>query len=232
MHADATRWASAATLSGRPHTHSTRCVTSPPAPGALGYGARGYACSWGWGAGAHACGRACARGVGSVACVGRRCGGGGSGSGAEAADRGEEAVDTAGFVAGEEHLHVRVPFLAISGPRHLALPAVHELVAAGKGLARPRVEHLLAHRIAARQRLRPRAESLGVGVARGGCQGRWLASGMRVYAAGLRRVAPIGVKSQRLRLQPPRGQPPMIRSQRVSVWREPCACGEVWLKRG
>ena len=76
MHADATRWASAATLSGRPHTHSTRCVTSPPAPGALGDGARGYACSWGWGAGAHArCGRAGARGVGSVACVGRRRGG-------------------------------------------------------------------------------------------------------------------------------------------------------------
>ena len=76
MHADVTRWASAATLSGRPHTHSTRCATSPPAPGALGDGARGYACSWALGAGAHAqCGRAGARGVGSVACVGRRRGG-------------------------------------------------------------------------------------------------------------------------------------------------------------
>ena len=32
--------APAATLSGWPHTHSTRCVTSPPAPGALGDGAR------------------------------------------------------------------------------------------------------------------------------------------------------------------------------------------------
>ena len=37
---------------------------------------------------------------------------------------------------------------------HLGLLAVHELVAARKGLARPREEDLLAHRVAARQRRR------------------------------------------------------------------------------
>ena len=66
------------------------------------------------------------------------------------------------------------------GPRHLALPAVHELVAVGKGLARPREEHLLAHLVAARQRLRAaRAGSLGVDVASRGCIGRSALVGLR-----------------------------------------------------
>ena len=74
--------------------------------------------------------------------------------GAEAADLGEVAFDEA-LVAGEAHDHMlarlaHVECLAYSaGPRHLALLAVDELVAVGKGLALPRVEHLLAHLVAA-----------------------------------------------------------------------------------
>eukprot|EP00964_Phaeocystis_antarctica_P083625 scaffold52613_cov55-Phaeocystis_antarctica.AAC.2 len=86
----------------------------------------------------------------------RVCGaqaGGGSGGGAEAADLGEDAGDPA-LVAGEAHAHALVPILAIAGPHHLTLLAVHDLVAVRNGLARLRVEHLLAHRVAARQRRR------------------------------------------------------------------------------
>ena len=68
------------------------------------------------------------------------------------------AVDVA-LVAGEEHAHALALVAASAGPRHLALLAVHELVAVQNDLARPRVEHLLAQRVAARQRLRARAES-------------------------------------------------------------------------
>ena len=71
----------------------------------------------------------------------------------EAADRGDEAVDV-GLVAGEEHVHALVPVITTAGPHHLALLAVHELVAVGKGMVRPRVEHLVANLVAARQRLR------------------------------------------------------------------------------
>ena len=87
------------------------------------------------------------------------------GGGAEAADRVEEATDDA-RVAGEDHLHtLALVLLAIAGPRHLALLSPHDLVAVWIGLARPHEEHLLAHRVAARQRLRAR-ENLGVDVAR------------------------------------------------------------------
>ena len=100
---------------------------------------------------------------------GRR--GGGSGGGAEAADLGEAALDVA-LVAGEEHLHaLALVRLGSGGPRHLALLAVHELVAVRKGVARPRVEDLLAHLVAARQRLRARVVCLGIDVARRGCTG-------------------------------------------------------------
>ena len=106
-------------------------------------------------------GRAGARCVGSVACVGRRWGRGGGG-GAEAADSGEVAFDV-GFVAGEERAHALAPVRHVSGgPHHLALLAVHELVAFRNGLASPRVEHLLAHLVAARQRRRRTAAHLRV----------------------------------------------------------------------
>eukprot|EP00964_Phaeocystis_antarctica_P112756 scaffold76866_cov56-Phaeocystis_antarctica.AAC.7 len=86
-----------------------------------------------------------------------RVGGAGGGwqreGGAEAADLGEEAVDVA-LVAGEKDVHARVLFLASAGPRHLAPLAVHQCRAIVQGLARPRVEHLLAHLVAARQRRR------------------------------------------------------------------------------
>ena len=60
-----------------------------------------------------------------------------------------------GVVAGEEHRHaLALVGLESGGPHHLALLAVHELVAVGKGLARPREEDLLAYRVAARQRRR------------------------------------------------------------------------------
>ena len=111
------------------------------------------AATHGLGAPWHTSGRRAGRGQRRV------CGaqaGGGSGGGAEAADLGEPAFDAA-LVAGEEHRDVRVQFVASGRPHHLALPAVHELVAVGKGLAPPREEHLLAHRVPARQRLRARA---------------------------------------------------------------------------
>ena len=83
--------------------------------------------------------------------------------GGQAGDRGEEEVDTA-LVAGEEQWHAHaltLDALESGGPLHLALLAVHELVAARSGLARPREEHLLAHLVAARQRRR--GESLTAG---------------------------------------------------------------------
>ena len=73
-------------------------------------------------------------------------------------DLGEEAVDAA-LVAVVEHIHALVLVLTTAGPCHLALQAVHDLAAAGKSFVRPRVKHLLAQRVAARQRLRARAES-------------------------------------------------------------------------
>eukprot|EP00964_Phaeocystis_antarctica_P060571 scaffold36118_cov61-Phaeocystis_antarctica.AAC.2 len=73
-----------------------------------------------------------------------------SGGGAGAADPGEEHTEV-GRVAWEVHDHVP---LARGRPRHLALLAVHEPVAARKGKARPHVEHLLAHLVAARERRR------------------------------------------------------------------------------
>lgn len=49
-------------------------------------------------------------------------------------------------VAGEENSHVTFPIPVKAGIRHFALLAVHERVAESQGLARPRVEHGLAHR--------------------------------------------------------------------------------------
>ena len=69
------------------------------------------------------------------------------------ADLVEVAADRA-LVAGEAHRHALALVALSGGPRHLALLTVHELLAARKGLARPRVEHLLAHRVATRQRRR------------------------------------------------------------------------------
>ena len=63
------------------------------------------------------------------------------------------AESDAALVPREENLQVRVLLVAVAGPRHLALLAVHPLDAVRKGLARPREEHPLAHRVAARQRL-------------------------------------------------------------------------------
>ena len=73
----------------------------------------------------------------------------------EAADRGEVAIEP-GLVAEKENLHaVALLRRKSSGPSHLALLAVHELVAGlDDRLARPRVGHLLAHLVAARQRRR------------------------------------------------------------------------------
>ena len=136
---------------------------------------------------------------------GRR--GAGSVGGGEAADRGEEAVDVA-LVAGEEHAHALTTSPCWPRPHHLALLAVHDLVAAKHGHALPRVEHLLAHRVAARQRLRARAGCLGIDVARRGCTGGGGGpQGMREDAVGLRRLAPIRVESL------PRA---VVRSQRIA----------------
>ena len=121
-------------------------------------------------------------------------GGGGSRGGAGAADLGEEEVDDA-LVAGEENVHaLALVALASARPLHLALLAVHDLVAIIPGMARPRVEHLLAHCVAARQRLRAPAESLGVDIAWRGEEVVMCASGMGLDAVGLRLVAPIGIE--------------------------------------
>ena len=84
----------------------------------------------------------------------------GSGGSTVAADLSEAAADVA-LVAGEEHahalalgLHPAASAIKRAGPHHLALLAVHELVAARKGIVRPRVEDLLAHLVAVRQRRR------------------------------------------------------------------------------
>ena len=122
-----------------------------------------------------------------------------SGGGAEAADLGGPAADVA-LVAWEEHAYALATIaigrdapppccqshvdalvvLEFGGPNHLALLAEYEPVAAPKGLAIPREEHLLAHLVAARQRLRAaRAGSLGVDVASRGCIGRSALVGLR-----------------------------------------------------
>ena len=63
----------------------------------------------------------------------------GCGGGAKAADRVEVAVDVA-RVAGEAHANaIALDNLESGGPHHLALLAVHVLVAGRKGLVRPRV---------------------------------------------------------------------------------------------
>ena len=68
-----------------------------------------------------------------------------------AADVVRVAVDCA-LVAGEEHGHaLALVALGRGGPRHLALLAVLELVAAREGVALPRVVDLLSYRVAARQ---------------------------------------------------------------------------------
>ena len=67
---------------------------------------------------------------------------------AEAADLGGNAETDAALVAREEHRQVRVPN---QNPSHLALLAVHEFVAVGKGLALTHIEHLLIHLVAAQQ---------------------------------------------------------------------------------
>ena len=78
--------------------------------------------------------------------------GGGYGGGAEAAYIGEEALDAA-RVAGEAHRHaLALVCLNSGGPHHLALLAVHELVAVRNGVACPREEDLVADLVAARQR--------------------------------------------------------------------------------
>ena len=73
----------------------------------------------------------------------------------EAADH-AEVQRKAALVAGEEHTYA----IALNAPerggtRHLALPAVHELVALLKAVAAagPRIEYLISHLVAARQRL-------------------------------------------------------------------------------
>ena len=59
------------------------------------------------------------------------------------------------LVAREAHSHaLALVGLPSNGPHHLALLAVHDLVAVGKGVARPRVEDLVAHLVTARQRRR------------------------------------------------------------------------------
>jgi hypothetical protein len=89
----------------------------------------------------------------------------------EAADRGEVAIEP-GLVAEKENLHaVALLRRKSSGPSHLALLAVHELVAGlDDRLARPRVGHLLAHLVAARQRW------------------RWLTAHLRTFTGGPRRA--------------------------------------------
>ena len=79
----------------------------------------------GWGAAAEAVtGAHWAWAASRVLGAGEVCG---SGGGAEVADLGKGTFDAA-LIAGEEHVHVRVQFVASGGPRHLALLAVHELV--------------------------------------------------------------------------------------------------------
>ena len=139
-----------------------------------------------------------ARGVGTASRVCGAQAGLGSGGGA-AVDLGGPAADVA-LVAWEEHAYALATIaigrdapppccqsqvdalvvLEFGGPNHLALLAKYEHVAATKGLAIPREEHLLAHLVAARQRLRAaRAGSLGVDVASRGCIGRSALVGLR-----------------------------------------------------
>ena len=71
---------------------------------------------------------------------------------AAAADLVEVAVGRA-LVAGEAHRHaLALDALGSGGPHHLALLAVHDLVAALEGLTPPREVDLLSNRVAAWQR--------------------------------------------------------------------------------
>lgn len=85
--------------------------------------------------------------------------GSGSGGGAEAADLGESETDVA-LVTREAHRHVRGKGrnqLRGQNSNHLALLAVHDLVAIGKGLALPHIEHQITDLVAVRLRRRQRA---------------------------------------------------------------------------
>ena len=100
-------------------------------------------------------------------CAARAAGGWGQRRAARrAADLSEEAVGPRSVAAGEVHCHALALWVAyvhtVCPAGHLALPATHDLVptlTVRKGSARPHPEHLLAQRVAARQRLRARAES-------------------------------------------------------------------------
>ena len=143
----------------------------PSLPGWWVYTAHaGRACRAG--VGAAGWGRRAAGGTGAarVATASRARGAGGAGgwvqrrAARKAADLSGEAVGPRSLAAGEVHCHaLAIRMAASTRPRHLALPATHDLVltlTVRKGLARPHPEHLLAQRVAARQRL-------SVGVPRG-----------------------------------------------------------------